>query len=132
METIISRIQIEFENKIKTKKTWSSKMIIDEYNKIANSHITNIVEDINKVRKQPRRTGVPKKVYAYNATTGKFIQGFNSIREAAKAIDRVPMSITNVIKGRAITCGGYIWKTYKTPRVTPVDDSTYDMNMNKV
>lgn len=41
---------------------------------------------------------------------GNIIAQYNSIREAAKAMRRVPSAISNCLMGVAHTCGGYKWK----------------------
>lgn len=43
-------------------------------------------------------------------TNDEYIQSFPSIKDAAKYLGICPSSITEVVKGKRRTAGGYIWK----------------------
>lgn len=65
------------------------------------------------------------KVYQYDKDTGEFIQEFNCIRDACRAMNvslDLSCHITDCCRGNRRTCNSYIWKYEKLDKVTP--DST--------
>ena len=61
-----------------------------------------------------------RKIYQYDITTGKFIQGFNSITEAANYLNLKSVArISSCLNKRAKTGNGYIWSFEKKDYIKP-------------
>ncbi|QXN70808.1 putative HNH endonuclease [Bacillus phage vB_BspH_TimeGriffin] len=65
--------------------------------------------------REAHKKNLIKKVDMYSKDGKTFLKTFDSIREAAKESGARPEKITETIKGRRFTAGGYHWK-YNNPK----------------
>lgn len=56
-----------------------------------------------------RGGGIKKTVYQYDCKTGEFINSYESLSQAAEAVDAVKQNISDVCLGIFNTCKGYAW-----------------------
>jgi hypothetical protein len=65
--------------------------------------------EVRKIAFEVYKGVVRTTVSQYNMK-GKRLKAFSGIPEAAKAVGKSPSSISNVVRGRKISAGGYIWR----------------------
>ncbi|WP_396143662.1 NUMOD1 domain-containing DNA-binding protein [Flavobacterium sp.] len=58
---------------------------------------------------EDRGGGIKKTVYQFNSKTGELINSYESLSQAAEAVDAVKQNISDVCLGFYNTCKGYAW-----------------------
>lgn len=77
-----------------------------------------------RIKRQRQKLLIPITQYSLN---GEFLNRYNSINEAANAVNRDPTSITAALKDRSKTSAGFIWK-YETK----TENSSKDVDSTSV
>lgn len=74
---------------------------IQEYNALQNGY------------NEDRGGGIKKTVYQFNSKTGELINSYESLSQAAEAVDAVKQNISDVCLGIFNTCKGYAWSYHE-------------------
>jgi len=77
------------------------------YWKYTESNSNLLSEDLKENNYSARKA---KKVFQLDKSTGEIIKEFSSTAEAGRELKIVPAGISNVLKGRAKSAGGFGWK----------------------
>ena len=78
---------------------------------IINNHVSNLewCDAKYNCNYGTRNERLSKPVAAYTKA-GKLVATYESIKAAAKAVERTPVNVCNCLRGRSKTCAGLVWK----------------------
>ncbi|HEX8577914.1 MAG TPA: NUMOD1 domain-containing DNA-binding protein [Flavobacterium sp.] len=82
-------------------------------------HYIQLYESAEKGYNEDRGGGIKKTVYQFDSKSGELINSFESLSQAASAVDAVKQNISDVCLGFYNTCKGFCWSYDKDFVITP-------------